>query len=128
MGIDHLLEMIVLTAEMGDLKANPNRAARGTVIEARLDKGRGRLCPYWYKTVRCARADIIIAGTAVGHVRVMTDDRGERTQEAGPSVPVEISGMSEVRMPVIRSTLLPTNAWPESSLNSAKPKRKTPVP
>jgi translation initiation factor IF-2 len=96
MGIDHLLEMIVLTAEMGDLKANPNRAARGTVIEARLDKGRGPIMTVLVQNGTLRLNDIIIAGTAVGHVRVMTDDRGERVKEAGPSVPVEISGMSEV--------------------------------
>jgi translation initiation factor IF-2 len=96
MGIDHLLEMVVLTAEMSELKANPNRAARGTVIEARLDKGRGPVMTVLVQNGTLRLGDIIIAGTAVGHVRVMTNDRGERVKEAGPSVPVEISGMSEV--------------------------------
>ncbi len=96
LGIDHLLEMIVLTAEMGDLKANPDRAARGTVIEARLDKGRGPIMTVLVQNGTLRQNDVIIAGTAVGHVRVMTNDRGERVEEAGPSVPVEISGMSEV--------------------------------
>jgi translation initiation factor IF-2 len=95
-GIDHLLEMVVLTAEMGELRANPNRAARGTVIEARLDKGRGPIMTVLVQNGTLHLGDIIIAGTAVGHVRVMTNDRGERITEAGPSVPVEISGMSEV--------------------------------
>ena len=96
MGVDHLLEMIVLTAEMSDLKANPNRAARGTVIEARLDKGRGPIMSVLVQNGTLHHGDTIIAGTAVGHVRVMTNDRGERVNDAGPSVPVEISGMSEV--------------------------------
>ncbi|UOO37528.1 translation initiation factor IF-2 [Oscillospiraceae bacterium CM] len=96
MGIDHLLEMVVLTAEMGELRANPSRAARGTVIEARLDKGRGPIMTVLVQNGTLKQNDIIIAGTAVGHVRVMTNDRGERVTEAGPSVPVEISGMSEV--------------------------------
>ncbi len=95
-GIDHLLEMIVLTAEMGELKANPNRQARGTVIEARLDKGRGPLMTVLVQNGTLHQNDVIIAGTAVGRVRVMTNDRGERVQEAGPSVPVEIAGISEV--------------------------------
>jgi translation initiation factor IF-2 len=96
MGIDHLLEMVVLTAEMGELRANPNRSARGTVIEARLDKGRGPIMTVLVQNGTLKQGDIIIAGTAVGHVRVMTNDKGERVTEAGPSFPVEISGMSEV--------------------------------
>jgi translation initiation factor IF-2 len=96
MGIDRLLEMVVLTAEMQELRSNPNRAARGTVIEARLDKGRGPIMTVLVQNGTLKLNDIIIAGTAVGHVRVMTNDRGERVTEAGPSVPVEISGMSEV--------------------------------
>jgi translation initiation factor IF-2 len=95
-GIDHLLEMVVLTAEMGELRANPNRPARGTVIEARLDKGRGPIMTVLVQNGTLKQNDIIIAGTAVGHVRVMTNDKGVRVLEAGPSVPVEISGMSEV--------------------------------
>ena len=96
MGIDHLLEMVVLTAEMQELRANPNRAARGTVIEARLDKGRGPIMTVLVQNGTLKLGDIIIAGTTVGHVRVMTNDRGERVSTAGPSIPVEISGMSEV--------------------------------
>jgi len=95
-GIDHLLEMIILTAEMGELRANPNRLARGTVIEARLDKGRGPLMTVLVQNGTLKHGDTIIAGTAVGNVRVMMTDSGERIESAGPSVPVEISGMSEV--------------------------------
>ena len=95
-GIDHLLEMIILTAEVAELKANPNRLARGIVIEARLDKGRGPLMTVLVQNGTLKNGDTIIAGTAVGNVRVMMTDQGERIEEAGPSVPVEISGMSEV--------------------------------
>ena len=95
-GVENLLEMLVLTAEMRELKANPNRAARGTVIEARLDKGRGPVMTVLVQNGTLHQGDIIIAGTAVGRVRVMTNDKGERVQSAGPSVPVEITGMSEV--------------------------------
>ncbi len=95
-GIENLLEMVALTAEMSELKANPNRAAKGTVIEARLDKGRGPIMTVLVQNGTLQQGDIIIAGTAVGRVRVMTNDKGERVTEAGPSVPVEITGMSEV--------------------------------
>ncbi len=95
-GIENLLEMVALTAEMSELKANPNRAAKGTVIEARLDKGRGPIMTVLVQNGTLHQGDIIIAGTAVGRVRVMTNDKGERVAEAGPSVPVEITGMSEV--------------------------------
>jgi len=96
MGIENLLEMVALTAEMRELKANPNRAAKGTVVEARLDKGRGPIMTVLVQNGTLRTGDIIIAGTAVGRVRVMTNDKGERVNEAGPSVPVEITGMSEV--------------------------------
>jgi len=96
MGIENLLEMVVLTAEMRELKANPARAAKGTVVEARLDKGRGPIMTVLVQNGTLRTGDIIIAGTAVGRVRVMTNDKGERVSEAGPSVPVEITGMSEV--------------------------------
>ena len=95
MGIDHLLEMLTLTAEVGELKANPNRAAKGTFIEARLDKGRGPVATLLVQNGTLRSGDIIIAGTAVGRVRTMMNSRGERITEAGPSVPVEISGLSE---------------------------------
>nr|MCR5174515.1 translation initiation factor IF-2 [Oscillospiraceae bacterium] len=95
-GVDNLLEMVALTAEMQELKANPNRSAKGTVIEARLDKGRGPIMTVLVQNGTLRQGDVIIAGTAVGRVRVMTNDKGERVTEAGPSVPVEITGMSEV--------------------------------
>ena len=95
-GVDNLLEMVVLTAEMRELKANPNRAAKGTVIEARLDKGRGPIMTVLIQNGTLHQGDTIIAGTSVGHVRMMTNDKGEDVQEAGPSVPVSIAGMSEV--------------------------------
>jgi len=88
--------MIILTAEMQELRANPARLARGTVIEARLDKGRGPLMTVLVQNGTLAIGDTIIAGTAVGNVRVMMTDHGERVKTAGPSQPVEISGMSEV--------------------------------
>ena len=95
-GIDHLLEMIILTSEIAELRANPNRLARGTVIEARLDKGRGPIMTVLVQNGTLNQGDTIIAGTAVGNVRVMMTEQGERIKSAGPSVPVEISGMSEV--------------------------------
>ena len=95
-GIDQLLEMIILTAEMAELNANPNRLARGTVIEARLDKGRGPLMTILVQNGTLKIGDTIIAGSTVGNVRVMVNEKGEKVTSAGPSVPVEISGMSEV--------------------------------
>ena len=95
-GIDNLLEMVVLTAEMQELKANPNRAAKGTVVEARLDKGRGPVATLLVQNGTLHQGDIIIAGTAVGRVRAMVDDKGRKIKDAGPSVPVEITGMDEV--------------------------------
>ena len=96
MGIDNLLENLVVLAEVQELKANPNRAARGAVIEARLDKGRGPIMTVLVQNGTLKLGDIIIAGTAVGRVRTMINDKGQRVTEAGPSTPVEISGMSEV--------------------------------
>ena len=96
MGIDNLLENLVVLAEVQELKANPNRAAKGAVIEARLDKGRGPIMTVLVQNGTLKLGDIIIAGTAVGRVRTMINDKGQRITEAGPSVPVEISGMSEV--------------------------------
>ena len=95
-GIDELLENLVILAEVQELKANPNRAASGTVIEARLDKGRGPIMTVLVQNGTLKAGDIIIAGSSVGRVRTMTDDKGRRVSEAGPSTPVEISGMSEV--------------------------------
>ena len=96
MGIENLLEMVTLTAEVAELKANPNRAAQGTVVEARLDKGRGPVATLLVQNGTLRSGDIIIAGTAVGRVRAMLDDKGNRITEAGPSVPVEITGLGEV--------------------------------
>ena len=96
MGIDNLLENLVVLAEVQELKANPNRAAKGTVIEARLDKGRGPIMTVLVQNGTLRAGDIIIAGTAVGRVRTMINDKGQRVTEAGPSTPVEISGLSEV--------------------------------
>ena len=95
-GIDNLLENLVILAEVQELKANPNRAASGAVIEARLDKGRGPIMTVLVQNGTLKSGDIIIAGSSVGRVRTMTDDKGRRVTEAGPSTPVEISGMSEV--------------------------------
>ena len=95
MGIETLLEMVLLTAEMGELRANPNRAGQGTVIEARLDKGRGPIATLLVQNGTLKQGDIIIAGTAVGRVRTMTDSKGRRLPSATPSVPVEITGLSE---------------------------------
>ena len=96
MGIDNLLEMVTLTAEMKELKANPNRSAHGAVIEARLDKNRGPVATLLVQNGTLKQGDIVIAGTAVGRVRAMTDYKGRKVTEAGPSVPVEIIGMGEV--------------------------------
>ncbi len=95
-GIDNLLEMVLLTADMQELRANPNRRASGTVIEAKLDRGRGPVATVLVQNGTLHAGDIIIAGTAVGRVRAMTDDKGRPIKDAGPSVPVEIIGLSEV--------------------------------
>ena len=96
MGIDDLLEMILLVADMKELKANPDRAAKGTVIEARLDKGRGPIATVLVQNGTLNTGDIIVAGTTVGRVRAMTDDRGRKVKTAGPSIPVEITGLNDV--------------------------------
>ncbi len=96
MGVDNLLEMVALTAEVAELKANPNRAASGAVIEARLDKGRGPIATLLVQNGTLHQGDIIIAGTTVGRVRMMTNDKGQKLTSAGPSVPVEITGLGEV--------------------------------
>ena len=95
-GIEDLLEMINLTAEVQELKANPHRRAKGTVIEARLDKGRGPVATLLVQNGTLNQGDILIAGTAVGRVRVMTNDKGRTIKTAGPSTPVEITGLTEV--------------------------------
>ncbi len=96
MGIDDLLEMVLLVADMKELKANPDRAAKGTVIEARLDKGRGPVASILVQNGTLHTGDIVVAGMAVGHVRAMTDDKGNRVNTAGPSIPVEITGLDDV--------------------------------
>ena len=95
-GIDELLEMVNLTADVLELKANPDRLAKGVVIEARIDKGRGPIATVLVQTGTLHTGDTIIAGTAVGRVRVMRDDKGKAVKEASPSVPVEIMGLAEV--------------------------------
>ena len=99
MGLDELLEMVLLTAEVQELKANPNRRAKGVVIEARLDKTRGPVATLLVQNGTLKQGDIVIAGTAVGRVRVMTNDKGRTVKTAGPSVPVEITGLAEVPAP-----------------------------
>ena len=95
MGIDSLLESILLVAEMLELKANPNRAAKGVVIEARLDKGRGPIATLLVQNGTLHTGDIVVAGSSVGRVRVMVNERGRRLKEAGPAVPVEVMGLDE---------------------------------
>ena len=99
MGQDNLLEMVLLTAEVQELRANPNRRAKGTVIEARLDKTRGPIATLLVQNGTLNQGDIIIAGTAVGRVRVMTNDKGRTVKTAGPSMPVEITGLADVPSP-----------------------------
>ena len=96
MGIDDLLEMVLLVADMKELKANPDRAGKGIVIEARLDKGRGPIATILVQNGTLRQGDTVVAGTTVGHVRAMLNDKGKKVKEAGPSVPVEITGLSDV--------------------------------
>ncbi len=95
-GIEELLEMVTLVADLKELRANPNRPAKGTIIEARLDRGRGPIATVLVQNGTLRVGDTVVAGVTVGHVRTMTDDRGARTKEAGPSVPVEITGLDSV--------------------------------
>ncbi len=95
-GIDDLLEMVLLVADMKELKANPDRAGKGIVIEARLDKGRGPIATILVQNGTLRQGDTVVAGTTVGHVRAMLNDKGKKVKEAGPSVPVEITGLSDV--------------------------------
>ena len=95
-GIDQLLDMILLVAEVQDYKANPNRRAKGTIVEARLDKGRGPVATVLVQNGTLNVGDAIIAGTAYGRVRAMVNDRGERVKSAGPSDPVEVIGFNDV--------------------------------
>lgn len=96
MGVETLLEMILLVADMQDYKANPNRKARGIIIEARLDRGRGPVATVLIQKGTLRVGDTIVAGTAFGRVRAMIDDKGENAQEAGPSDPVEVDGLNDV--------------------------------
>ena len=96
MGLDDLLENLILVADMKELKANPNRRAKGLVLEAKLDKGRGPVATVLVQNGTLNAGDIVIAGTSVGRVRAMTDDKGRTVKTAGPSVPVEIIGLAEV--------------------------------
>ncbi len=96
MGIEELLENVILVADIKELKANPNRLAKGSIIEARLDKGRGPVATVLVQNGTLNLGDVIIAGKAVGRVRTMTDDKGRAVKSAGPSVPVEITGLAEV--------------------------------
>ena len=98
MGIDKLLETILLVSEMCELKANPNRAAKGVVIEAKLDKGRGPIATFLVQNGTLKSGDYVVAGAAVGRVRAMTDYRGRKLNSAGPSVPVEIMGLDQAPM------------------------------
>ena len=95
-GIDDLLENVLLVAEVKELKANPARRAKGIIIEAKLDKGRGPVATVLVQNGTLRNGDIVIAGTAVGRVRAMTDHNGKNLKEAGPSVPVEIIGLADV--------------------------------
>ncbi len=95
-GIDNLLEMIILVTEMKELKANPNKKARGTIIEAQLDKGRGPVATVLVQEGTLCVGDPIVMGSSYGKIRAMTDDKGRRVKKAGPSTPVEIIGISEV--------------------------------
>ena len=104
--IDSLLEMVLLIADMKELKANPNKPARGTVIEAQIDKGRGPIATVLVQDGTLNVGDIVIAGTAVGHVRAMVNDKGRRVKTAGPSTPVEILGLSEAPSGIINISFI----------------------
>jgi len=95
-GIDELLEQVLLQAEILELRAPVNAAARGIVIEARLDKGRGPVATVLVQSGTLRRGDVLLAGSAYGRVRAMTDEAGKNVREAGPSIPVEIQGLSDV--------------------------------
>ena len=95
-GIDHLLEMIILVSEMKELKANPNKKARGSIIEAQLDKGRGAVATVLVQNGTLNVGDPIVAGSTYGRVRAMMNDKGQKVKKAGPSIPVEILGLNEV--------------------------------
>ena len=92
-GLDKLEEAILLQAELNDLKANPNRTAKGVVVEAKLDKGRGAVSTVIVQQGTLKIGDVVVAGTSWGRVRALVDDRGSQLKEAGPSMPVEILGL-----------------------------------
>ena len=114
MGIQDLLENILLVAEVKELKANPDRLAKGAVIEAKLDKGRGPVATILVQNGTLKTGDSVIAGTAVGRVRVMTNSRGEKIESAGPSTPVEITVWRTYRQRATSSTPLRMRSWPVS--------------
>lgn len=94
--IDNLLEMVLLVADMKELKANPNKQAKGTVIEARLDKSKGPIASMLVQRGTLDEGDTIVVGKSIGRIRVMKNDKGQKIKKAGPSTPVEIMGLTEV--------------------------------
>ena len=130
-GVNELLEMIILSSDMMELKANPSRAAKGVVIEAKLDKGRGAVATVLVQNGTLKNGDIVIAGTATGRVRMMTNDKGERVNEAPPS-PSRLWACPKRRTRATCSTPSPTSGWPGNWSSSAsirrrrKPSRRTP--
>ena len=127
-GIDQLLEMVILTAEMQELRANPNRAAKGTVIEARLDKTRGPIATLLVQNGTLHKGNLIIAGTAVGRVRVMTDDKGRAISDAGRPSRSRSPVLPKRPPPATNLTPWPTSAWRASSSSSASRPKRTPPP
>ena len=127
-GIDNLLEMVNLTAEMQELKANPNRSAHGAVIEARLDKGRGPVATLLVQNGTLKQGDVIIAGTAVGRVRAMTSAKGRSSPRRAPPCPWRSSAWARCPARATTSTPWPTSAWPASWWSSASMSRRWPPP
>ena len=123
-GIDDLLEGILLIADIREYKANPNKRAKGVVVEAKLDKGRGPVATLLVQNGTLHTGDVVIAGTAVGRVRMMTDHKGKVIKMATPSMPVEITGLSEVPSAVIASMPSRTKKWPELLPKSAVPRQR----
>ncbi len=128
MGLEELLEMVLLTAEVQELKANPNRRAKGTVIEARLDKTRGPVATLLVQNGTLKQGDIVIAGTAVGRVRVMTNDKGRTVKTAAPPCPWRSPAWPRCLPPATSSTPSPMSAWPGSWWSSASRPRRMPLP
>lgn len=123
-GIDTLLEMVILTSEMLELKADPNRKAKGTVIEAKLDKGRGPVASVLVQNGTLKSGDSIIVGTAYGRIRAMIDDKGKKIKAAGPSTPVEILGLSEVPSAGDRFTVVKDEKTSRIMAESRKEKQR----